>query len=156
MAARCDWEVVRAGYEAGEDAAALALRHGLTPAGLLRRAKRDGWMRPAEVSAAGADEEMRLSGGPSRQGQDAAAAVGDPVPEPGDRAAVTRRHRREWEMQRELSDRAAREEDMELAKLAKLIAETLKIRQESERRAWGIADRAETEVSGGLVVTWAK
>lgn len=71
-------------------------------------------------------------------------------------AAVLLRHKAEWEKQRELSDRAMSEEDADLAKLAKLTAETLKIRQEGERKAWGINDKAETEVSGGVVLTWQK
>ena len=40
------------------------------------------------------------------------------------------------------------------AKLAKITAETLKIRQDGERRAWGITDKTEAEVSGGLNVVW--
>ena len=44
--------------------------------------------------------------------------------------------------------------DAEAVKLAKTVAETLKIRQEGERKAWGVQDRAETEVSGGLEIRW--
>lgn len=69
------------------------------------------------------------------------------------RAAVLLRHRQEWERHRPLMEEALNG-DAEAAKLAKTAAETLKIRQEAERKAWGISDKSETEVSGALVVTW--
>ncbi len=48
------------------------------------------------------------------------------------------------------------EQDADAVKLAKITAETLKIRQEGERKAWGIQDKNETEISGGVVLTWQK
>ena len=63
------------------------------------------------------------------------------------------RHREEWERHRPLMDEAL-SGDAEAVKLAKTVAETLKIRQEGERKAWGVQDRAETEVSGGLEIRW--
>ena len=62
------------------------------------------------------------------------------------------RHREEWERHRPLTDEAL-SGDAEAVKLAKTVAETLKIRQEGERKAWGVQDRAETEVSG-LEIRW--
>lgn len=35
-------------------------------------------------------------------------------------------------------------------------SEALRNAQECERKAWGIQDKAETEVSGGLSITWEK
>ena len=67
--------------------------------------------------------------------------------------AVLLRHREEWERHRPLMDEAL-SGDAEAVKLAKTVAETLKIRQEGERKAWGVQDRAETEVSGGLEIRW--
>jgi hypothetical protein len=46
--------------------------------------------------------------------------------------------------------------DFDAAKLAKITAETIKIRQEGERKAWGITDKGETELSGGIAITWQK
>ena len=44
--------------------------------------------------------------------------------------------------------------DYEQARLVKTIAETLKIRQDGERRTWGLADRPEPERSEGMEIRW--
>ena len=72
------------------------------------------------------------------------------------KAAVILRHKAEWDRHQAIIDEALSAGDFDRAKLAKITAETLKIRQEGERRAWGIQDRAETEVSGGLALLWQK
>lgn len=73
-----------------------------------------------------------------------AARAGDPE------AAVMLRHKEEWARHQALMDEALACGDADKAKLAKLAAETLKIRQEGERKAWGIADKtgAEPAASG--------
>lgn len=76
------------------------------------------------------------------------------VPAGAEKAAVLARHRTEWERHGALMDEVLDGGDPERAKLAKLVAETLKIRQEAERRAWGIQDKAEAEVGGAVAVTW--
>jgi len=54
------------------------------------------------------------------------------------RADVLSRHRKEWQIPRVLSQEAVRDRNFERAKLAKITAETLKIVQEGERKAWGL------------------
>lgn len=54
------------------------------------------------------------------------------------RAKVLDRHRREWPMVRNEAYKAIREKNFDLAKGAKIAAETLKIIQEGERKAWGL------------------
>lgn len=66
--------------------------------------------------------------------------------------AVLRRHREVWAYIRELNVQALAERDTDAAKLAKLAAETERIIQEAERRAWGMQDRTES-LSGGVTVT---
>lgn len=70
------------------------------------------------------------------------------------RANVLSRHRKEWEEHNEIMQHAIAMRDAEEAKFAKLTAEILKIRQEAERKAWGIADKEDTDVFGGLEVSW--
>ena len=72
------------------------------------------------------------------------------------KSAIIRRHREEWNKIRILIEDAVTEQDADAVKLAKITAETLKIRQEGERKAWGIQDKNETEISGGVVLTWQK
>lgn len=66
--------------------------------------------------------------------------------------AVLRQHREVWAYIRELNVQALAERDTDAAKLAKLAAETERIIQDAERRAWGMQDRTES-LSGGVTVT---
>jgi hypothetical protein len=59
------------------------------------------------------------------------------------KAAVLTRHKEEWDMPRQLIEQAVADGDLDKAKLAKLTAENIKIRQEGERKAWGIMDKVE-------------
>lgn len=64
------------------------------------------------------------------------------------KAAVIARHKQEWENHQRLIDEALAREDFNAAKLAKITAETIRIRQDGERKAWGIVDtdvRPQTE-----------
>ena len=57
------------------------------------------------------------------------------------KAAVITRHQREWDRHQSIMDEALSEGSFDKAKLAKITAETIKIRQEGERKAWGIVDK---------------
>lgn len=153
MTARYDWETIRAEYEAGATQSDLARRHGVSRTAVQKRIRAEGWAqditgtinRLAEARVAG----MVATCNPKKK----AEALGRAADA---KAAVMLRHKAEWDKQQAISDRAMAEEDFELAKLAKITAETLKIRQDGERKAWGIQDKAETEVSGGLTLAWQK
>lgn len=54
------------------------------------------------------------------------------------RVEVIVRHRTEWQQHKLLLDEAIRDADFEKAKLAKITAETIAIRQSGERKAWGL------------------
>lgn len=56
------------------------------------------------------------------------------------KSAVLTRHRQEWSDHLDLWWDAHHGRNMELAKLAKLQAETLRLRQADERKAWGLDD----------------
>lgn len=58
------------------------------------------------------------------------------------KAAVIQRHKAEWDKHQALIDDALSEGSFDKAKLAKITAETIKIRQEGERKAWGIVDKS--------------
>lgn len=71
-----------------------------------------------------------------------------------ERLAVLTRHREEWLRHRELVDAVMDSGDYEQARFVKLMAETLKIRQDGERRTWGLADRPEPEHCEGMEIRW--
>ena len=71
-----------------------------------------------------------------------------------DKAAISRRAKKEAWAQDVTGavDRAIEKNDFDKAKLAKITAETLKIRQEAERKAWGIRDVDAQPDGGALTV----
>ena len=153
MSARYDWETIRAEYEAGTSQADLSRRHGVSRKAIQKHITAEGWTqgssgtvnRMAEDKVAGI-----VAGCDPKKKAEALNRAADAV------AAVMIRHKAEWERHQALIDEALEAGDFDKAKLAKITAETLKIRQEGERRAWGITDRTETEVSGGVALTWQK
>lgn len=151
MAAHYDWEAIRAEYEAGASQADLSRRHGVSRKAIQKHIEAEGWMQ--DISGA-IDRltEARVAGvvagcDPKKKAKALSRAADA-------RAAVILRHKEEWDRHQALIDEALSLGDFDRAKLAKITAETLKIRQEGERKAWGITDRQETEVSGGVAVTW--
>lgn len=153
MSARYDWETIRAEYEAGTSQADLSRRHGVSRKAIQKHITVEGWTqgssgtvnRMAEDKVAGI-----VAGCDPKKKAEALNRAADAV------AAVMIRHKAEWERHQALIDEALEAGDFDKAKLAKITAETLKIRQEGERKAWGISDKTETEVSGGVTLTWQK
>lgn len=152
MPARYDWEQIRAEYEAGSSMGELSRKHGADKAAISRRAKKEGWTQ--DLSAV-VDRltEAKVNGivntvDPKKKAEavDAAAEA---------KAAVVQRHRDEWKQQEDLAAEAVSSRDFELAKLAKITAETIRIRQEGERKAWGL-DKEEQRVDGTISLTWEK
>lgn len=140
MAARYDWETIRAEYEAGASQSDLAKRHGVSRTAIQKRIRAEGWMqdisgsinRLAEAKVAGV-----VAGCNPKKKAKALDRAADA------KAAVILRHKAEWERHQQLIDEALAAGDFDKAKLAKITAETLKIRQEGERKAWGIKDSTE-------------
>jgi hypothetical protein len=129
------WADVRAEREAGASFPELAAKYGVSHQAIQKRAKTEGWgdgTNVAEVIRRKVAEKIaRVVAGSNPQKRaeaiDAAAER---------RAAVVRMHQAEWE------DHRARfgsvPEDFEAGKLAKISAEMLRIRQDGERKAWGL------------------
>lgn len=137
MAARYDWETIRAEYEAGATMGELSRKYGMSKSTLSVRAKKEGWTqdmietlnRMANAKANGISNTDR----PQKKAEALNAAADR-------KAAVITRHREEWVKHQAIIDEALNNNDFDRAKLAKITAETLKIRQEGERKAWGITD----------------
>lgn len=127
----------------------LSRRHGADKAAISRRAKKEGWAQTM-TGAAERAVDAKVNGivntlDPEKR----AAAIASAADE---KASVILRHREEWDGQGRLIAEAVEGRDMEAVKLAKLVAETLKIRQEAERKAWGIRDVDAQPDGGALTV----
>lgn len=134
---------------------AVAEETGIGKSTLERRANEEGWKKnyaakalPPMTDAAHAIAD-RYNGkleeyGPEITDQQRQDVVADTVVEVALdlRGQLLERHRKEWAAPRKLAYEAMQRRDFELAKLAKISSETLKIVQDGERKAWGI-DRGE-------------
>lgn len=130
-----DWETIRAEYEAGSNQSELSRRHGVSRTAIQKRIDKEGWSQDVEpvIQRKVAEKVAGVVAGCNPQKKAEAIDA-----EASRRADVVQRHRDEWEEHKRLVDTAIGTNDFEAAKLAKITAETLKIRQEAERKAWAI------------------
>ncbi|WP_303237686.1 hypothetical protein [uncultured Bilophila sp.] len=146
---RYDWETIRAEYEAGSSMGRLSEKHGVDKAAISRRAKKEAWTQDV-VGAVDRVVDAKVNGIVNTADPEKKAAA---IRAAADRkVAVINRHREEWERHHELIVEAVTNKDFDTAKLAKITAETLKIRQEAERKAWGIRDVDAQPDGGALTV----
>lgn len=147
-----DWETIRAEYEAGKSQSALAKQHGVSRTAIQKHIRAEGWTqdisetldRLTQAKVAG----VVAGCNPQKKAEALERAAGA-------KADVIRRHQLEWSEHKELIRQALADQNFEAAKLAKITAETLKIRQEGERKAWGLSDKAANESAGGITITWS-
>lgn len=133
------WQTIRAEREAGSSFGELAKKHRVSKAGIIKRAKAEGWGDGTDVGAVvrrKVSEKVTgvVSGGhPKKTAEaiDAAAA---------EAAAIVRKHRDEWAEHQRLFPTSAIAESFELGKSAKISAEVLTIRQAGQRKAWSLDD----------------
>lgn len=151
MAAHYDWDTIRAEYETGASMGALSRRHGVSKAAISKRARSEGWVQDVS-DAVNRMADAKVNGvvnavNPQKKAEAIERAADA-------KAAVILRHKAEWERHKTIMDEALDTSDFALAKLAKITAETLKIRQDGERKTWGI-DRNEAPTEA-LRITWVK
>lgn len=150
------WVAARALYEGtpGMTMAKLAEKTGLGKSSLERKANEQGWkknfvmgqmteeaQKAADMFAQKVDEF-----GPEITAEEKQKIATEVVHQVAVdvRAEVLDRHRREWAIPRKLSQEAVLLRDLkpgeafDRAKMAKITAETLKILQDGERKAWGL------------------
>lgn len=133
MAEKFDWQQIRADYEAGATQSELARKHGVSRTAIQKRIEKEGWTQDIEDSLRRKVAEKVAGVVAGCNPQKKAEALDLAAQR---RADVEIRHQTEWEEHRNLVDSAIANQDFESAKLAKITAETLKIRQEGERKAW--------------------
>lgn len=131
-----NWEQIQADYEAGQSMGVLSRRYGVNKSCISRRAKAGAWERisPEVINQMALDKLNGIEEQVDPRDRKA-VALNDAIDR---RVEVVRRHQHEWDVHKQLFDEVMSTRDFETAKLAKITAETLKIRQESERQAWGI------------------
>lgn len=140
MEARYDWETIRAEYEAGATMGQLAKLHGVSKAAVSKRAAKEGWTQDIS-GAVNRLVEAKVNGVVNTVNPKKKAAALDHAADA--KVSVIRRHKEEWNQHQRLIAEALEAGDFDLAKLAKITAETIRIRQEGERKAWGIQEKVD-------------
>ena len=138
---RYDWETIRAEYEAGASQSDLARRYGVSRKAVQNRIKAEGWMQDVSHTIDRLTEAKVAGIVAGCDPQKKAEALNRAAEAKAD---VIMRHKAEWDRHKIIMDEALANEDFNAAKLAKITAETLKIRQDGERKAWGIQDKSES------------
>lgn len=146
MAAQYDWETIRAEYEAGASQSDLAKRHGVSRTAIQKRIRSESWMQDI-TGAINRLTEAKVAGVVAGCNPQKKAEAFDRAAEA--KAAVIQRHKAEWDEHKRHIMEALEEGNFDKAKLAKITAETLKIRQDGERKAWGIQDVLPPHAQGG-------
>lgn len=151
MASRCDWETVRAEYEAGASQSALAQKYGVSRTAIQKHIRQEGWTqdvtdainRLTEAKVAGV-----VAGCNHKKKAEAMAAAAD------EKAAIIFEHRAAWAgVNKELIE-ARKARDFDTLKCLKISIEATKLAQEGERKAWGIVDAVtETKAQQDVNVT---
>ena len=137
MKVRYDWETIRAEYEVGASMGELSRLHGVSKAAISKRARSEGWMQDLS-GAVNRLTAAKVNGIVDTVNPVKKAAALDRAAE--QKAAVIRRHKEEWDRHKAIMDEALANGDFNAAKLAKITAETINIRQAGERKAWGIVE----------------
>ena len=137
MAARYDWETIRAEYEAGSSMRELSRRHGVDKAAISRRARKEGWTQ--DVS--GAVDRLavaKVNGIINAVDPQKKAEAVDAAAER--KAAVIREQREAWGGFKSEDRDALAANDFDRLKCLKIASEALRNAQECERKAWGIVE----------------
>lgn len=145
MAARYDWEKIRAEYEVGATQSELARTYGCCRSAIQKRIEKEGWMQDITASVNRLTEAKVAGVVAGCDPQKKAEALDKAAQKKAD---VIAKHKQEWAKHQKWIDEALANGDFNAAKLAKITAETIRIRQDGERRAWGIVDtdvRAQAE-----------
>lgn len=144
---KIDWEAARAEYETGMSQREVAAKHRVSHTAIQLRCKKEQWKQEdvdASVKRKVAERLAKVvAGGNPVKRAEAIQAEADRV------VAVVERHRAEWDSHKALVSEAMETRNFDLARLAKITAETLMIRQGGERKAWGIEKEQNVKESFG-------
>lgn len=142
MAARYDWETIRAEYEAGATMGELSRKYGVSKPTISVRSRKEGWTR--DVS--GAIDRLATAKANGVTNTVSPQKKTEALNAAADRkASVIVGHREAWSGYEKEVRAAVEQNDFNRLKCLKIASETLKIVQESERKAWGIQDKTEVE-----------
>ena len=137
MAARYDWETIRAEYETGASMGELSRRYGVSKPAISKRAKAEGWIQDTS-DAIDRLATAKVNGLVNAVNPEKKAAAVDAAAER--KASVIREQREAWSGFKGDVREALAANDFDRLKCLKIASEALRNAQECERKAWGIVE----------------
>ncbi len=138
------WRNLRARYEVGASVRELASRYRVSTQLINRKIKEQGWLQDSQ----GLIDERVSQKILAYEPDDPPVAKELAIEKEADRIyKIKIRHRDEWLDVKDLWQDAIKKKPHNLddMKFAKLVAETVRIQQEGERKSWGIKDTSDEE-----------
>lgn len=149
-----EWGEVRSRWESdpreGYTWIVSEMNLGVSDVAVLKRARKEGWAKKASLKTIVERAQARADEKVSRKvsGEVSTLTTSDAVDL---RASVIEKHRDEWAEHREtftLPLLTGEESGLNMSRIAKMTAETIRIRQQGEREAWGLDAVAENTTTG--------
>lgn len=137
MAARYDWETIRAEYETGASMGELSRRYGVSKPAISKRAKAEGWIQDTS-DAIDRLATAKVNGLVNAVNPEKKAVAVDAAAER--KASVIREQREAWSGFKGDVREALAANDFDRLKCLKIASEALRNAQECERKAWGIVE----------------
>lgn len=137
MAARYDWETIRAEYETGASMGELSRRHGVSKQAISKRARAERWIQDSSDAIARLAEAKVDGLVDTVNPQKKAEAVNRAADR---KASVIREQRDVWNGFNSDVREALAANDFDRLKCLKIASEALRNAQECERKAWGIVE----------------
>ena len=141
-----EWAAARILWESDNEQtdASISERYGVSKQAVVQKRQRDQWQKIGALHSAGQRAQFMAD---SKSCQN--IALGNIKSDSVDlaveiRADVIDRHRGDWAEHRKHFTVSSISDDFEMGKKAKITAEMLKIRQEGERKAYGLDDVTNT------------
>lgn len=129
------WQEARERREAGDKISAIAAWLEVDQALVSRKAKQEGWGNGIDLE--GIVHRKVTERAVKRLAGNEKLTVAQSIDIIAQRRAdVEERHQDEWAQHKPILDEAINQRDFDLAKLAKMTAETIIVRQNGERKAW--------------------
>lgn len=146
-----DWERIRAEYETGSTQSELSRKYEVSRKAIQNHIAKESWVQGDVREAVGRLAEAKVAGlvapcDPQKRAEALSAAADKVVAKTQGRRERAAKLVAKWH-------EAVDEENFEKAKLVKISAESLKLIDDEECKAWGITDPEEHQT---MTIAWAQ
>lgn len=143
---------LRSKYSLGAPVSSLAFEYNLPEVAIRGLAKRESWVSdPVALQKRVVEKIVKVDSTTDLEVKLAALET-----EADRQAEIIKAHRARWiSFQRDVLDPAIETQDEKQARMARTLADAIRIAQAGERLAWGLGESLEMASNGPLIVKWA-